>query len=202
MIKELLKKLGYIDEDVTKIEKGLSDEKIFLTKEENIEERYSKLKTQKEDLEKQVQTLTETNTNIQTEYDNYKKGSITQEEYETKVKEIQEEANNKVKQNNFDSKLAVKLMSKEINAKDVVDIKANLDMSKISLDGENFIGLDEQIKDLKERKDYLFNKEEIVIKGSGDSSRQKVDGNTPDFSKMSYDDIAKYLEENPDVEIE
>ena len=126
MIKELLKKLGYTDEDVTKIEKGLSDEKIFLTKEENIEERYSKLKTQKEDLEKQVQTLTETNTNIQTEYDNYKKGSITQEEYEMKVREIQEEADSKVKQNNFDSKLAVKLMSKEINAKDVIDIKANL----------------------------------------------------------------------------
>lgn len=202
MIKELLKKLGYADEDITKIEKGLSDEKIFLTKEENIEERYSKLKTQKEELEGQVQTLTETNTNIQTEYDNYKKGSITQEEYETKVKEIQEEADNKVKQNNFDSKLAVKLMSKEINAKDVVDIKANLDMSKISLDGENFIGLDEQINSLKERKDYLFNKEETVITGAGESGRQKVDGNKPDFSKMSYEDIAKYLEQNPDAEIE
>lgn len=202
MIKELLKKLGYTDEDVTKIEKGLSDEKIFLTKEENIEERYSKLKTQKEELEGQVKTLTETNTNIQTEYDNYKKGSITQEEYETKVKEIQEEADNKVKQNNFDSKLAVKLMSKEINAKDVVDIKANLDMLKISLDGENFIGLDEQIKTLKEKKDYLFNKEETVITGPRESGRQKADGDKPDFSNMSYDDIAKYLEENPDAEIE
>lgn len=202
MIKELLKKLGYTDEDVTKIEQGLSDEKIFLTKEENLEERYSKLKTQKEDLEKQVKTLTETNKNIQTEYDNYKKGSITQEEYETKVKEIQEEADNKVKQNNFDSKLVVKLMSKEINAKDALDIKANLDMSKISLDGENFIGLDEQIKDLKERKDYLFNKEETIITGVGESGRQKVDGNKPDFSKMSYDEIAKYLEQNPDTEIE
>lgn len=202
MIKELLKKLGYADEDITKIEKGLSDKKIFLTKEENIEERYSKLKAQKEELEGQVKTLTETNTNIQTEYDNYKKGSITQEEYETKVKEIQDEADNKVKQNNFDSKLAVKLMSKEINAKDAVDIKANLDMSKISLDGENFIGLDEQIKNLKEKKDYLFNKEETIITGNGESGRTKADGNEPDFSKMSYDEIAEYLEQNPDAEIE
>lgn len=202
MIKELLKRLGYTDEDVAKIEKGLSDEKIFLTKEEKIEERYSKLKTQKEDLEKQVQTLTETNTNIQNEYDNYKRGSITQDEYETKVQEIQNQANEKVKQNEFNSKLAIKLMSRDINAKDIVDIKANLDMSKISLDGENFIGLDEQIKNLKERKDYLFNKEETVITGSRESGRQKVDGDKPDFSKMSYDDIAKYLEENPDTEIE
>lgn len=201
MIKELLKKLGYADEDITKIEKGLSDEKIFLTKEENIEERYSKLKTQKEDLEKQVQTLTETNTNIQTEYDNYKKGSITQEEYETKVKEIQEEADNKVKQNNFDSKLAVKLMSKEINAKDVIDIKANLDMSKISLDGENFIGLDEQINSLKERKDYLFNKEETIITGNGENGRQKIDEDDHKLDTMSYSEMCDYLEKNPDAKI-
>lgn len=201
MIKELLKKLGYTDEDITKIEQGLSEEKIFLTKEENIEERYSKLKTQKEELEKQIQTLTETNTNIQTEYDNYKKGSITQEEYETKVKEIQEEADNKVKQNNFDSKLAVKLMSKEINAKDVVDIKANLDMSKISLDGENFIGLDEQINSLKERKDYLFNKEETIIKGSEEGGRQKTDGEDTKLDTMSYSEMCDYLEKNPDAKI-
>lgn len=201
MIKELLKKLGYADEDITKIEKGLSDEKIFLTKEENIEERYSKLKTQKEELEGKVQTLTETNTNIQAEYDNYKKGSITQEEYETKVKEIQKEADNKVRQNNFDSKLAVKLMSKEINAKDVVDIKANLDMSKISLDGENFIGLDEQINSLKERKEYLFNKEETVITGPGESGKQKADGEIIDSNKMTYSQMCEYLEKNPEAKI-
>lgn len=201
MIKELLKKLGYTDEDVTKIEKGLSEEKIFLTKEENIEDRYTKLKTQKEDLEKQIQTLTETNTNIQTEYDNYKKGSITQEEYESKVQEIQNQANEKVKQNEFNSKLAIRLMSKDINARDAKDIEANLDLTKISLDGENFIGLEEQIKDLKERKDYLFNKEETVIKGQEETGKEKTDNGKPDLSTMSYDDICKYLEENPEAEI-
>ncbi len=201
MIKELLKKLGYTDEDVTKIEQGLSDEKIFLTKEENIEERYSKLRAQKEELENKVQALTETNTNIQTEYDNYKKGSITQEEYEAKVKEIQDEADTRVKQNNFDSKLSLKLMGKEINARDSKDIIANLDVSKITLDGDNFIGLDEQIKNLKEKKSYLFNEEQTIIEGQDGTGRQKLDSDKPDLSKMSYDDICKYLEENPDAEI-
>ncbi len=196
-LKELLKNAGV--ENVDDLESKISKElpKYFKPAKE-FNEVSEKLKNANEEIE----TLKTTNTNIQTEYDNYKKGSITQEEYETKVKEIQEEADNKVKQNNFDSKLAVKLMSKEINAKDVIDIKANLDMSKISLDGENFIGLDEQINSLKERKDYLFNKEETIITGSGESGRQKVDGDKPDFSQMSYDDIAKYLEENPDAEIE
>ena len=196
-LKELLKNAGV--ENVDDLESKISKElpKYFKPAKE-FNEVSEKLKNANEE----VETLKTTNTNIQTEYDNYKKGSITQEEYETKVKEIQEEADNKVKQNNFDSKLAVKLMSKEINAKDVVDIKANLDMSKISLDGENFIGLDEQINGLKERKDYLFNKEETITTGFGESGRQKVDEDKLDFSKMSYDEIAKYLEQNPDAEIE
>lgn len=201
MIKDLLKKLGYAEEDITKIEQGISDEKIFLTKEENIEERYTKLKAQKEDLEKQVQTLTDTSTNIQTEYENYKKGSITQEEYETKIQDIQNQANEKVKESEFDSKLSIKLMSKDINARDAKDIKSNLTLAKISLDGENFIGLDEQIKELKERKEYLFNKEETVITGQEGAGKQKIDDGKPDLSKLSYDDLCKYLDENPDAEI-
>lgn len=150
---------------------------------------------------KEIETLKTTNTNIQTEYDNYKEGSITQEEYESKVKEIQEEADARVKQNNFDSKLSLKLMGKEINAKDSKDIVANLDISKITLDGDNFIGLDEQIKNLKEKKPYLFNEEQTIIEGQGETGKQKIDNNKPDLSKMSYDDICKYLEENPDAEI-
>ncbi len=196
-LKELLKNAGVENADDLEVKISKELPKYFKPAKE-FNEVSEKLKNANEE----VETLKNTNTNIQTEYDNYKKGSITQEEYETKVKEIQKEADNKVKQSNFDSKLAVKLMSKEINAKDVIDIKANLDMSKISLDGENFIGLDEQIKSLKEKKDYLFNKEETVITGTGEGSRKKADGDKPDFSKMSYDDIAKYLEENPDAEIE
>lgn len=149
----------------------------------------------------EIETLKVTNSNIQTEYDNYKKGSITQEEYETKVKEIQDEADAKVKKNDFDSKLSLKLMGKEINAKDSKDIIANIDISKISLDGDNFIGLDEQIKSLKERKSYLFNEEQTIIEGQEGAGKQKINDGKPDLSKMSYDDICKYLEENPDAEI-
>ena len=196
-LKELLKNAGV--ENVEDLEIKISKElpKYFKPAKE-FNEVSEKLKNASEEIE----TLKTTQANIQTEYENYKKGSITQEDYDAKVKQIQEEADNKVKQSNFDNRLAIKLMSKEINAKDVVDIKANLDMSKISLDGENFIGLDEQIKSLKEKKDYLFNKEETVITGSGESGRQKADGDSIDFSKMSYEEIAKYLEEYPDAEIE
>ncbi len=195
-LKVLLKNAGV--EDIDNLEQAISKElpKYFKPAKE-FNEVSENLKT----AQGEIETLKTTNTNIQTEYDNYKKGSITQEEYETKVKEIQEEADNKVKQNNFDSKLAIKLMSKEINARDVVDIKANLDMSKISLDGENFIGLDEQIKTLKEKKDYLFNKEEIVIKGAGDGGQQKTNEDDHKLDTMTYSEMCDYLEKNPDAKI-
>lgn len=195
-LKELLKNAEI--ENVEELEERISKElpKHFKPAKE-FNEISEKLKTANEE----VKTLKTTNTNIQTEYDNYKKGSITQGEYEEKVKQIQDEANNKVKQSNFDSKLAVKLMSKEINARDIVDIKANLDMSKISLNGENFIGLDEQIKALKERKEYLFNKEETIITGSGERGKERVEGDDIEFDKMSYSQMCDYLEKNPDVKI-
>lgn len=195
-LKELLKNAGI--ENVDDIESKISKELPKYFKPASVfNETNEKLKNANTEIE----TLKTTQANIQTEYENYKKGSITQEDYDAKVKEIQEEADNKVKQNNFDSKLAVKLMSKEINAKDVIDIKANLDMSKISLDGENFIGLDEQINSLKERKDYLFNKEEIIITGSGDIGRQKTDGDDHKLDTMSYSEMCDYLEKNPDAKI-
>lgn len=195
-LKELLKNAGV--ENVDDLESKISKELPKYYKPASV---FNEVNEKLKNANIEIETLKATNTDIQTEYENYKKGSLTQEEYETKVKEIQEEADGKVKQNNFDSKLAVRLMSKEINAKDVIDIKANLDMSKISLDGDNFIGLDEQIKSLKEKKDYLFNKEETVITGSGESGRQKVDGESIDFSKMSYEDLCEYLEKNPDAKI-
>lgn len=195
-LKELLKNAGI--ENVDDLESKIAKELPKYFKPASV---FNEVNEKLKNANAEIETLKTTQSNIQTEYENYKKGSITQEDYDAKVKEIQEEADNKVKQNNFDSKLAVKLMSKEINAKDVVDIKANLDMSKISLDGENFIGLDEQINSLKERKDYLFNKEEIIITGSGEGGRPKVDEDDHKLDKMSYSEMCDYLEKNPDAKI-
>lgn len=195
-LKELLKNAGI--ENVEELESKISKELPKHFKPASVfNEVNEKLKTANAEIE----TLKATQTSIQEEYENYKKGSITQDDYDRKVKEIQEDADNKIKQNNFDNKLAIKLVSKEVNARDSKDIIANLDISKISLDGENFIGLDEQIKDLKEKKSYLFNQETTVITGQGNNGKTKTGDNKPDFSKMGYEELSKYLEENPDAEI-
>lgn len=196
-LKEILKNAGV--ENVDEVEKSISKE---LPKHYKPADVFNETNEKLKNALSENETLKTSQASIQTEYENYKKGSISQTDYDAKVKEIQEQANETIKQNNFDNKLAIKLMSKEINARDVVDIKANLDISKISLDGEKFVGLDEQIKDLKERKDYLFNKEETKIKGkNGEGSRQKADGDELDLNKMTYSQMCEYLEKNPDAEI-
>lgn len=195
-LKEILKNAGV--ENVEEVEKSISKE---LPKHYKPADVFNETNEKLKNALSENETLKASQTSIQNEYENYKKGSISQADYDAKVKEIQEQANETIKQNNFDNKLAIKLMSKEINARDVVDIKANLDISKISLDGEKFVGLDEQIKELKERKDYLFNKEETKIKGNGEGGRKKADGSETDFDKMTYSQMCEYLEKNPDAEI-
>lgn len=194
-LKELLKNAGI--ENVEDLESKISKE---IPKHFKPANAFNEINEKLKNANTEIETLKETQASIQAEYENYKKGSITQADYDAKVKEIQEEADNKIKQNNFDNKLAMKLMSKEIDAKDVIDIKANLDMSKISLDGENFIGLEEQIKDLKERKGYLFNETTTIITG-GENNRQKADGENAKFDEMSYSEMCDYLEKNPDAKI-
>lgn len=66
-------------------------------------------------------------------------------EYETQVKELSINS-------------AVELLGLEHNAKDAKDLKAFVDMSKVSVnDKGEVIGLKEQVEALKESKKYLFN---------------------------------------------
>ncbi|MDU1340230.1 phage scaffolding protein [Clostridium butyricum] len=66
----------------------------------------------------------------------------------------------------FESKLEKKLGS--YNPQNASMLKKALDLSKITRDGDNFIGLEEQINSLKESDKYLFKEE--VVKGKEDNS--------------------------------
>lgn len=195
-LKELLKNAGVenIDDLESKIAKELP--KYFKPAKE-FNDVSEKLKT----ANAEVETLKASQKSIQDEYENYKKGSISKEEYENKVKEIQAEADKNVKQSKFDSKLDFKLISKEIGAKDPKEIRAHLDTSKISLDGENFIGLDEQIKPLKENKAYLFNIDREVnngVENNGGNPRKNEGGsiNDDELDKLSDEEYFALQEKN------
>ncbi|MEC3793043.1 scaffolding protein, partial [Clostridioides difficile] len=79
-MEELLKKLGYQDTDIKNIIEGMKKEKIYTSKEENIDERYNKLKEQKLALEEQIKGANDTISDL-------KKNSKNSEDIEAKVKE-------------------------------------------------------------------------------------------------------------------
>ena len=81
-------------------------------------------------------------------------------------------------------------------------VKALLDLDKAELDADGTVkGLADQIKKLAEAPDsgFMFETGKAGFKGfkpgeSGDPNNQP-----PDYSKMTYDELAAYMENNPDA---
>lgn len=87
-------------------------------------------------------------------------------------------------------------------AKNSKAVKALLDVSKVKLgeDGK-LTGWDEQIKAVQKSDSYLFHTKQNQFRGfqPGASSDNKP-GDKVDVSKMSYEELAAYIENNPDAE--
>lgn len=97
-------------------------------------------------------------------------------------------------------------------AKNIKAVKALLELGEAKLDKDgNVKGLDEQIEKLRSGDDtkFLFEaqkqqKQQQNFKGfqPGASGEKKPsEGETVDFSKMSYDELTAYMEANPDAQI-
>ncbi|MBU5440299.1 phage scaffolding protein [Tissierella sp. MSJ-40] len=116
-------------------------------------------------------------------------------DYETKVKEYEKQ----IQDMQFNYALEGALTS--ANVRNIKAVKALLDLKNIKLDGETIIGLSDQLEALKESDSYLFAEEQPQPKFSGVNP---VEGNkikTKDTSKMSYIELCKYMEENPNAQI-
>ena len=90
--KEILKNQGLTDEQISSIEKEMKDNKIYTTFLENADERYNKLKGQKEDLDEQLKTA---NTTIGELKKNNKDNEALQntiKEHETTIETLKKEA--------------------------------------------------------------------------------------------------------------
>lgn len=88
-------------------------------------------------------------------------------------------------------------------AKNGKAVKALIDVSKVKLgeDGK-LTGWDDQIKEIQKSDAYLFNaKQQNTFRGfqPGASGDNKPDTKV-DMSKMSYEELTAYIENNPDAE--
>ncbi len=111
-------------------------------------------------------------------------------EWKTKYEEAQTKAENELKTLKLGNAVDKALMAAKVkNPKIAIGA---LDMSEIKLDGDDLLGLKEQLEKLKETDAYLFDAGDGGSGGSGDQSGFRANsggshgsGGNPDYDKMS-----------------
>ena len=196
-LKEILKKAGIEEEKVDSTIADINKElpKHFIPKdkyneaaeakkklESDIQERDKQLEELKkaagsnEELKKQIETL---------QADNKK----TSEEWETKLAQMQKD-------------FALERALTTAKAKNPKAVKALLDMEQIKLDGEQLLGLEDQLKSIRESDPYLFdNGKDPENVGGNTNPADAGDGDTNPWKADTFNltQQAKLLQENPSL---
>lgn len=182
-LKELLKNAGV--ENVDDIESKISKElpKYFKPAKE-FNDINEKLKL----AEGEKKTLEEDKKKIEGEYENFKKGSISQTDYEAKKKEIETNSKAEIEKVRLESK--IDLAINNAKAKNVKSVKANLDLEKIKLDGDKLLGFEDQIEALKKSDAYLFEIDKKVDKGLEDSNPNRRKNEDGSYSDDDLDELS------------
>lgn len=200
MKKEDLVKLGLDEETAKKVADASAEElKGFIPKarfdEVNTEKK--NLETSKTTLEGQLETLKNSTGDVEA-----MKKQITDLQADNKTKDETHAA--EIKQLKIDTAIAAALT--EAKAKNAKAVKALLDLEKAELADDGTVkGLGDQIKKLQGADDskFLFEtQKKQTFKGAkpGEAGNEEPDGRV-DVSKMTYEELAAYMEENPDAEI-
>lgn len=165
-LKELLKNAGV--ENVDDLESKISKElpKYFKPAKE-----FNEINEELRVVKGEKKTLEDDKKKIEDEYNNFKKGSISQTDYEAKKKEIEDNSKAEIEKVRLESK--IDLAINNAKAKNVKSVKANLDLEKIKLDGDKLLGFDDQIEALKKSDAYLFEIDKSVNKGLDDNNPNK-----------------------------
>lgn len=182
MKREFLKELGVADELIDKImnENG-----------QDIEKAKGELTTVQSELKTVKEQLQSANSEIQ----KYKTMDIEEikksaDDYKTKFEESEKKAQEEIKKMQLDYKIE-NLLLKE-GAVNTKAVKALLDSSKISLDGDNIVGLDDQLTTIKESEPWAFNAQPTV--------RTKLPGGGPGEKLSGVE--SRFYEKNPDLKPE
>ena len=87
-------------------------------------------------------------------------------------------------------------------AKNSKAVKALLDVSKVKLGEDGKLsGWDEQIKAIQKSDGYLFNAKQQIFRGFQPGASGDIKpGTNVDMSKMTYEELAAYIENNPDAQ--
>lgn len=189
--------LGITEELAAKAEKASLEELkgyVEKSKHDEVVEENKTLKTSVSDRDKQLETLKASagdNEELKKQIETMKQQNAEQEKaHKAELAQLRLD-------NAIENALTV------AGAKNSKAVKALLDVSKVKLgeDGK-LTGWDDQIKAIQKSDAYLFNmQQKNTFKGfqPGASSDNKP-GTNVDMSKMTYEELAAYIESNPDTE--
>ena len=168
-LKELLKNAGV--ENADELEGKISKElpKYFKPARE-----FNEINEELKIVKGEKKTLEEDKKKVEDEYNNFKKGSISQADYEAKKQEIENNSKAEIEKVRLESK--IDLAINNAKAKNVKSVKANLDLEKIKLDGDKLLGFDEQIEALKKSDAYLFEIDKSVNQGLNNNPGKRKEG--------------------------
>lgn len=145
--KNFLKSQGLEDETVEKIAKGLAGAKIYLTSEERLDERYTKLKGQNELLDEQLKTA---NSTIET----LKKNNGSNDDLQKEVKKYKDDL--KDLQDKYDRDVTMiekrRLVIADLEKAGAINadlLVHSIDLEKVELKDGKISGHTDSIKDLK-----------------------------------------------------
>ncbi|CEH34722.1 phage scaffolding protein [Romboutsia lituseburensis] len=146
---EILKAQGFTDEQISKIQASMKENKIYETSLENADEEYSKLKTEKEDLDEQLNTA---NTTIKDLKKNNKDNEDLQQtikDHEATIETLKNDSASKIKKLTLDNAINSRLSKVDDKYKTLLE--GQFDREKLTIKEDGTVeGLDEQVKTLSE----------------------------------------------------
>lgn len=201
-MQELLKSLDLTDEQITSITTKMKENKMFISSEENLDVRYSKLKEQHDAQTKQLKESSKLIEDLKKSTEGQEDTQNKINEYQTKMTELEEQ----LVAERTESALKVSLLAAGVKASDIDYImfkcKSDTDWKPVLDDSGNIKGMDDKIKGLKTQYPNQFES----------SSKKKIDENKlpednddknkvtkEDFKKMGYQERLKVYNDNPDL---
>ena len=191
-LKELLKKAGIpedkLDSTITDINKELP--KHFIPK-----DKYNETAEAKKKLETDIQAR-------DTQLEELKKAAGSNEELKKQIETLQTE--NKKAGEEWQAKVvkmqldfAIEKALTTAKAKNAKAVKALLDMDKVKLDGEQLLGLDDQLKELQKSDAYLFGESGKVGSGTNPPGAGNAEVNPWKKDNWNLTQQGKILREDP-----
>lgn len=195
--KELLKAQSLTDEQINNITAKMKEEKIYTTSLENADERYTKLKGQKADLDEQIKAANTTITELKKNNKDNEALQQTIQDHEATIENLKKESAQK------DFNYALDSALKDNKCKNAKALKALLDLDNIKFNEGKLEGLEGQLNALKESDGYLFDTSNPAPGNTGGTGNHPRVGDgaitKEQFNKMTYKERVDLFNSNKEL---